>query len=136
MMMNRRAAATYGDVMVETGVVEADQTQLVQMLLDGLMESLKVAEGHIARKAIADKSFNLTRAGRIIIGLKSALDYEKGGDIAKNLSELYGYVTRRLLHINIHNDVDALHEVQGLMGQIRDAWTLVPALVAPLRRVS
>lgn len=135
MMLNRRAANQYGEVMVETGVSEADGTQLIQMLLDGLIENLNVAEGHIKRKAIAEKSFHLTRAGRIVLGLQSALDFEHGGDVAKTLSELYQYVTRRLLHINIRNDLEALNEVRGLMQQVRDAWTLVPSLVAPVRQV-
>ena len=134
MMLNRRAANQYGAVMVETGVSEADGTQLVQMLLDGLIESLNVAEGHIKRKAIAEKSQHLTRAGRIVLGLQSALDFEQGGDVARTLNELYQYVTRRLLHINIRNDLDALNEVRELMQQVRDAWALVPSLVAPARR--
>ena len=134
-MQNRRAADHYGAVMVETGVSEADGTQLVQMLLDGLIESLNVAEGHIKRKAIAEKSYHLTRAGRIVLGLQSALDFEQGGDVAKTLSELYQYVTRRLLHINIRNDLEALNEVRGLMQQVRDAWVLVPSLVAPVLQV-
>jgi len=135
MMLNRRVSASYGDVMVESGVSEADKTQLIQMLLDGLIESLTVAEGHINRKSISEKSFHLTRAGRIVVGLQSALDFEKGGDIAKNLNELYGYVTRRLLHINIKNDVEALQEIRHLIAQIREAWTLVPSLTAPKLRL-
>jgi len=135
MMLNRRVSASYGDVMVESGVSEADKTQLIQMLLDGLIESLTVAEGHINRKSIPEKSFHLTRAGRIVVGLQSALDFEKGGDIAKNLNELYGYVTRRLLHINIKNDIEALQEIRHLIAQIREAWTLVPSLTAPKLRL-
>ena len=135
MMLNRRVSASYGEVMVASGVTEADKTHLIQMLLDGLIESLTVAEGHINRKSITEKSFHLTRAGRIVIGLQSALDFEKGGDIAKNLNELYGYVTKRLLHINIKNDVEALREVRSLISQIREAWTLVPSLTAPKLRV-
>jgi flagellar protein FliS len=135
MMLNRRAANHYGAVMVETGVSEADGTQLIQMLLDGLIESLNIAEGHIKRKAIAEKSYHLTRAGRIVLGLQNALDFESGGDVAKTLSELYQYLTRRLLHINIRNDLEALNEVRGLVQQVRDAWVLVPSLVAPVKQV-
>ena len=135
MMLNRKANASYGEVMVESGVMGADRTQLVQMLLDGLIESMTVAEGHINRKAIAEKSFHLTRASRIVLGLQSALDFEKGGDIAKNLNELYGYVTKRLLHVNIKNDIEALREIRHLISEIREAWTLVPSLTRPKLRV-
>jgi flagellar protein FliS len=137
MMPNRKAAlADYGAVMVETGVSDADSVQLIQMLLDGLIESLDAAEGHIKANAIQAKSHHLTRAGRIVLGLQGALDFEKGGDLARNLSELYGYVTKRLLQVNLKNDLEGLHEVRGLMQQIREAWMLVPVKVAELRAVS
>ena len=135
MMLNRRAATAYGEVMIETGVADADKTHLVQMLFDGLIDSLTVAEGHISRKSIAEKSFHLTRASRIVIGLQSSLDFGKGGDIARNLNELYGYFTRRLMHININNDVEALREIRSLMVQIREAWALVPDLTSTKQRV-
>ena len=38
-------------------------------------------------------------------------------------------VTRRLLHVNAHNDLEALEEVHGLMMEIRSAWETVPALI-------
>ena len=128
-MHSRKVAANYGAVMVETGVATADRAQLVLLLLDGLLESLNAAEGHIKANAIQEKSRHLNRAGRIVIGLQGSLDFEKGGDLARNLAELYGYITRRLLQINMKNDLVALSEVKGLMMQIRDAWQTVPSLV-------
>jgi flagellar protein FliS len=128
-MQNRRAAANYGAVMVETGVDASDRVELVQMLFDGLLDNLNAAEGHIKANAIQAKSHHLTRAGRIVIGLQGSLDYEKGGDLARNLSELYGYITRRLLHINMKNDLAALNEVRGMMMEIREAWRTVPTLM-------
>ena len=123
-MHSRKVAANYGAVMVETGVATADRAQLVLLLLDGLLESLNAAEGHIKANAIQEKSRHLNRAGRIVIGLQGSLDFEKGGDLARNLAELYGYITRRLLQINMKNDLVALSEVKGLMMQIRDAWQI------------
>jgi len=38
-------------------------------------------------------------------------------------------VTRRLFHVNAHNDLEALDEIYGLMREIRDAWQGVPALI-------
>jgi flagellar protein FliS len=136
MTQARRKAASYGEVMVETGVGSADRVELVQMLLDGLVESLSVAEGHIRANAISEKSHYLKRASSIVIGLQGALDFKEGGELAQNLAELYGYVTRRLLHINLRNDLSALREVKGLMEQIRDAWRQVPALVPVAQRGS
>ena len=96
MNMRERALASYGDVKVTTGVAAADNVQLIQMLFDGLIESLATAKGHIERGSIMEKSKALARAGRIVVGLQGALDFDKGGDIARNLNDLYSYVTRRL----------------------------------------
>jgi flagellar protein FliS len=129
MNMRERALASYGDVKVTTGVAGADSVQLIQMLFDGLIESLSTARGHMERGSIAEKSKALARAGRIVVGLQGALDFEKGGDIARNLNDLYAYVTRRLFHVNANNDLVALQEIHNLMNEIRTAWQQVPALV-------
>ena len=134
MNMRQRALASYGDVKVTTGVSGADSIQLIQMLFDGLIESLATARGQIERGEIADKGKSLARAGRIVVGLQGALDFDKGGDIARNLNDLYAYVTRRLFHVNAHNDLEALKEVHSLMSEIRSAWQMVPQLVPPAAR--
>ena len=129
MNMRERALASYGDVKVTTGVSGADNVQLIQMLFDGLIESLATARGHMERGSITEKSKSLSRAGRIVVGLQGALDFEKGGDIARNLNDLYSYVTRRLFHVNANNDLETLQEVHNLMNEIRSAWLQVPTLV-------
>jgi flagellar protein FliS len=129
MRTNHKAIAAYGDVKVTTGVASADGVQLIQMLFDGLLESLAATKGHIQNGAIVEKGKSIARASRIVIGLQGALDFERGGDLANNLNELYGYVTRRLLHVNARNDLDALEEIFGLMNEIRSAWEGVPDLI-------
>jgi flagellar protein FliS len=129
MRANMRAIQSYGNVKVTTGVATANNVQLIQMLFDGLLESLSTARGHIQHNNIAEKSKAVARASRIVIGLQGALDFEKGGELAGNLNELYSYVTRRLFHVNAHNDIAVLDEIHGLMREIRDAWEGVPSLV-------
>jgi len=129
MRANQKAIASYGDVKVTTGVSSANGVQLIQMLFDGLLESLAATKGHIQNGAIVEKGKSIARASRIVIGLQGALDFERGGDLANNLNELYGYVTRRLLHVNARNDLDALEEIFGLMNEIRSAWEGVPDLI-------
>ncbi|PIT72012.1 flagellar export chaperone FliS [Limnohabitans sp. B9-3] len=136
MRANMRAIQSYGNVKVTTGVATANNVQLIQMLFDGLLESLSTARGHIQHNNIAEKSKAVARASRIVIGLQGALDFEKGGDLASNLNELYSYVTRRLFHVNAHNDIAVLDEIHGLMREIRDAWEGVPSLVPASTRAT
>ena len=127
-------AESYGSVQVMTGVATADNIQLIQMLFDGLLESLASASGHIQNKAIEDKSNALVRAGRIVVGLQGALDFERGGELAQNLNELYSYITRRLFHVNAHNDLTALEEVKTLIKDISQAWQTLPGLLSDTSR--
>jgi flagellar secretion chaperone FliS len=124
-----RAAQSYGSVQVVTGVATADNVQLIQMLFDGLTESLASAKGHIQNNAIEEKSKALSRAGRIVVGLQGALDFDRGGELAQNLNELYAYVTRRLFHVNAYNDLTVLDEVQSLIKDIAEAWKTLPSLL-------
>jgi flagellar protein FliS len=112
----------------------ADNVQLIQMLLDGLLESLAFATGHIQNNVIEDKSKALVRAGRIVVGLQGALDFERGGELAQNLSVLYVYITRRLFHINACNDLTEPEEVKTLIKDISQALQTLPTLLTDIGR--
>lgn len=129
MRVHFKALANYADGNLTSQALVADKVELVQMLFDGLVDSLSVAKGHIEYKTMDKKAQALNRASRILLGLQSALDFSQGGDLASNLNELYDYALRRILHINLHNDVQALSEIQGLMVELQQAWRAVPALV-------
>ena len=130
MGFGNRGAAAYRNVSVSSAVPYADSVQLIQMLFDGLMVSLADAEGHVERNDIVAKTASIGRATKILNGLQGALDFEKGAEIAINLSDLYDYCVRRLLKASIRNDPSIVREVKGLMGEIQDAWSTLPELLS------
>jgi flagellar protein FliS len=129
MAVNKKALNAYRSVGVASAVPYADRVQLVQMLFDGLLAALADAEGHIQRNDIAGKGEAISRASKIIIGLQGSLDYDKGGELARNLSDLYDYCTRRLLKARLRNDATIIQEVRGLLNEINSAWELLPSLL-------
>jgi len=130
MRVNFKAMEDYGQGTRTSQAMVADKVELIQMLFDGLIESMVTARGHIERGAIEEKNKSLARAGRIVIGLQTGLDLAKGGDLARNLHELYGYVTRRLVHVNAYNDLEVLQEILSLITDISQAWRDVPKLLS------
>jgi len=126
----RQARNGYEAVDVMTGVASANSVQLTQMLFDALVDSLAVAKGHILHGATAEKVRALSRASRIVVGLQEGLDFDRGGELAQNLGELYTYVNRRLLHVNARNDLMTLEELHGLMSEIRGAWRTLDKMPA------
>jgi len=99
------------------------------LLFDGFLESLCVAKGHILNGSIEEKSKSISRASRIVVGLQGALDFQRGGELAQNLNDLYNYVLRRLIYVNSRNDLQALEEIHGLMQDVSDAWQTLPTLL-------
>ncbi len=129
MRVHFKAIESYSSGSTATQAAVANRVELIQMLFDGLIDSLSAARGHIEHRNIEEKSKALARASRIVVGLQAALDLDKGGDLAANLNELYGYVVRRILHVNIQNDLGALEEVRSLIMEVREAWRQVPSLL-------
>ncbi len=129
MRVHFKALESYSTGSTATQAAVANRVELIQMLFDGLIDSLSAARGHIEHSAIEEKSKSLTRASRIVVGLQAALDLDKGGELANNLNELYGYIIRRLMHVNAYNDLETLKEVHGLITEVREAWRQVPSLL-------
>jgi flagellar protein FliS len=129
MRLQFKAMESYGSDNLASQASVANNVALIQMLFDGLTDTLVAAQGHLAHGAIQEKCKCIARASRIVIGLQGSLDFAKGGELAQNLNDLYNYVTRRLIFANAHNDMAVLQEIHGLMTEIRCAWQEVPSLL-------
>lgn len=122
-MYTRNASQAYAKVGLESAVMSASPHQLIVLLFDGAKSAMVRARILMQQGDIAGKGMALSKAINIITnGLKVGLDMEQGGELAKNLADLYDYMTRRLLQANLHNDQQAIMEVESLLDNIADAW--------------
>ncbi len=119
------ALQQYSQVGAQTGVAYASPHRLIQMLLDGALDKIALARGHMLRGDIAQKGSHISWAISIIEGLRASLDQQAGGEVAQNLGALYDYMETRLLEANLKNDPDMLNEVCGLLHQIKGAWDAI-----------
>ena len=124
----RTAMNAYRSVGVESIVGSASPHKLVLMLFDGALAAVASAVAHLRDRNIPAKCESIAKAMAIIDGgLKASLDLSVGGELAKNLSDLYAYMTQRLLHANLKNDPAALEEVAKLLEQLGSAWATLAA---------
>lgn len=120
----RQMANLYHQVGVETGVASANPHRLVQMLYDGFLDAVKQAREAMADGRIEHKGRHIGHAARILDeGLKASLNLEAGGELARNLHDLYVYVSMRLIHANLRNDDAALEEAHRLIEPLGSAWS-------------
>jgi flagellar protein FliS len=122
----KRGVNAYANVGLETGIASASPHKLIVMLYDGALVALLSAKTNIAANNIAAKGTAISKAITIIDnGLRASLDKDAGGEIAANLDALYDYMSRRLLHANLKNDVPAIDEVHRLLSDLREAWVAI-----------
>lgn len=118
----RTPAAAYRHLAVETALTDANPHRMIEMLYDGAVESVARARSALASRDIPGRGAAISKAIRIIDeGLKASLD-ARGGEIARNLRDLYVYMTHRLLEANLNADDEALQEVGRLLDTLRDGW--------------
>lgn len=118
-----RTANAYKRISVETSMNTIDQHKLAALLFEGVLSSIAVARGAMARGDVLTKVNAVTKAIRILEeGLSTALDRVDGGELAANLSDLYAYCVRQLTLANVRNDDALMAEVSDLIQPIAKGW--------------
>ncbi len=105
-----------------TNVITADPKKLVIMCYEGAIENLKIGKERLLQQDYEGKSKAFIKVKDIINELLCSLDFEKGGQIAKNLESLYNYMLRRIMDGEIKKDTGAIEEVVGMLGELLSAW--------------
>jgi flagellar secretion chaperone FliS len=108
----------------ETKIKTASQGKIIVMLYDEAIKQLDTAIAGLEKKT---KQLDLvhnsvSKAQDIVTELIVSLDFDRGGEIAKNLFNLYMFFNRQMLEGNVNKDTKILSEVRGLMSELRDAW--------------
>ena len=92
------------------------------MCYEGAISNLKVSKESYLHGEYEAKAKAMQKAQNIITELMQALDFEKGGQIAKNLDSLYNYMIRRITEGDVKRDIKAIEEVVGMLEELKGAW--------------
>ena len=130
-MAYTNAISTYRETRIKT----ASQGQLIIMLydeavklLDRGLELLALNTGGKQNPANIEKiSKSILKAQEIITELIVSLDFDQGGDIAKNLFSLYSWFNKELLESNISHDIHRITAVRNQLSELRSAWSEIAA---------
>lgn len=123
--------AAYRSVSAHGLVADGDPHTLVLTLFDAILGRLAAARTCIENRETRRMAALLHSSVTLVAELRGSLNLQQGGALAQNLSDLYEYMTRRLIHANLNSDGTAVAEVQGLLGEIRGAWAAIGPAVRP-----
>ena len=106
-------------------ITTADPGELVLMCYNAAIDQIKIAIKKYQDKDFEGKCKALQKAQDIIDELRCSLDFEKGGEIARNLESLYNYMARKLILSDINKNLNGLNEIIGILGELKSAWEIV-----------
>jgi len=115
MMVGAQAYAT-------TQISTASSVQVVVLLYDGAISSMKLVQESIVTLNFHDKARFLDRALRVVGELSASLNMEEGGVVAKDLRRLYEYIQFEVTQANLKNEPGRLEGPIRCMSVIREAW--------------
>ena len=125
-MAYNNALSTYKETRIKT----AGQGQLLMMLYDEAVKQLDRAlellelnnsgKKDPGRIELIGKAVSKTQD--ILTELMVSLDFDQGGDIAKNLFALYTWFSRELMDASIKQDTARIMTVRSMLNELRTVW--------------
>ena len=107
----------------KTAVSTASKEQILLMLYQAAIKNCKKAIEAIHDKKIAAKGEYIGKLQDIVIELNNSLDFEVGGDIAKELSSLYDYILFSSTQANIKIDAEPLEGCLNVLNTLYEGWS-------------
>ncbi len=107
---------------MKNSVNTATPLQQIILLYERAIIALKAAKEDIDQGNIQSKINNITKASDIIRALDSALDFEKGGEIANNLHMLYDFIEHSLFQVHAKNDKQLIDDLVEILEKLKEGW--------------
>jgi len=106
----------------ESRIRGADPQQLLALLYDGLLQSVRTGQRALREKNWEEAQASLSKARRIVTYLSNSLRPE-GGAITERLRPLYAYCFENIGRASLEQRPDLLDGVAKVVGELNGAWT-------------
>ena len=107
----------------KTSVETASKEQILLMLYQAAIKNCKKAIEAIEQKNISKKGEYIGKLQDIVVELSNSLDFEVGGDVAKELASLYDYILYSSTQANVKIDKTHLEGCLKVLNTLYDGWT-------------
>jgi len=117
-MYGKNAHNAYQTVQVTT----TDRGRLLLMMYEGAIKFLRQAKAGLEANDMPRFCRFLSKGQAIIAELMNTLDFEKGGQIARDLDRLYDFMLFYLTEANLYRDGKRVTKTIGLLDTIYSAY--------------
>lgn len=106
----------------QTSIQSASREKLLLMLYEGAIRFTKQAIKAAEEKNIAERGINIGRSFDIVMELNNTLDHKVGGEISKNLEQLYMFIMEQLTNANISGNPEPLRSSLKVLENLYEGW--------------
>lgn len=110
---------------VQTQFNTVGQDRLLLLLYDGALKFLTQARERILQGDVGGKGVFLSKALDVLTELTASLNQEVGGELAKNLRQLYLLCSAKLLRANLTQNLGLIDEVSVVLTDLREAYAQI-----------
>lgn len=107
----------------KTSVETASKEQILLMLYQAAIKHCKKAIEAIEDNNLPKKGEHIGKLQDIVVELSNSLDFEIGGDVARELASLYDYILYASTQANIKLDASHLHGCSKVLNTLYEGWT-------------
>ena len=106
----------------KTAIETAKPLNLIIMCYEAAICDLKEAKRLHENREMSEAYRRIRHAQDIVTELLVGLDYERGGEVARNLNRLYNFILRQLIGINSRKDISSYDHLVGILSELKDGW--------------
>jgi flagellar secretion chaperone FliS len=106
----------------KTSILSASKEQILLMLYEGAIKFTKLGIQAAEQKHIAERGKNILRAYDIVMELNATLDHKVGGELSKQLEQLYTFMMDQYTKANISGDPEPLKANVKILENLYDGW--------------
>lgn len=113
------ALKSYNQTKVSKDMANGDGYEAVKFALKQAIASMEKLNLDLSNE---EREHHFERALSCIYFLQKCLDFDKGGDLAKNLFKVYEYCRNQIISVNLKDNKDTLDNSIEFAQTILDGW--------------
>jgi len=123
-----------GNAYQTTSVLSTSREQLVPLLYEHLLVSLRRASKQIQSGDIEGKAASVEKATAILYELMGSLDFDADGELASRLASLYTYFLKELNEASCSLKARRLDPLIEMVGSLHESWVEAVRIVSEQKR--
>ena len=106
----------------ENAVRSATPIELVVILFDAALDDMRRAASAIQASDVEERAAAVRHAMLVLQQLQGTLDFDKGGQVARQFEQFYNLIRAKLLESQLRNSAELMQQQIQFMSEVRECW--------------